>query len=230
MRVLLTLRKGEEIKYVSHRDFVRAFGFALRRAEIPVAYSAGFNPRPRMSFGPATGVGVTSEDEKILLELDSPVEASDVMARLNAQLPPGMRVTGTEAIPDGAKSPISGLNASRFRITFSHDGQYTRRQVEEAAEKLLASNEIRIVRERRDAKEVDIRPHVLLLEVAEHDDRSVVVEALLRSGDSGGARPQDIVQALRSLLSGLEARGIHRLKHMSADRARPGIVQEQASE
>ena len=81
-RVMLRLNKGEAVKYISHRDYVRAFEMALRRARVPVAYSSGFNPRANMSFGSAVGVGVESDDERILVELSKPIPPGEVDAAI----------------------------------------------------------------------------------------------------------------------------------------------------
>ena len=206
LRVLLRLSKGEEIKYLSHRDVIRAFEFALRRARIDVMYSSGFNPRPRMSFGSAIGVGVTSEDERIILELASP--QAEIVERLNSQLPKGLAVLEAEDIPEGVKSPLSGLNAVRFRITLECDPE----AVGAAIEKLLASDEIKIIRVREGkTKEIDVRPYIMEAVVVESGDSTVVVDVCLRVSDSGGGSSKDFVQALGNLVLNMEVRKIHKL-------------------
>jgi radical SAM-linked protein len=63
MRLVIKYTKEERVKYISHLDFLRLVQRAIRRADIPVAYSQGFNPHPRLSFASALAVGVTSEGE-----------------------------------------------------------------------------------------------------------------------------------------------------------------------
>ncbi|MHB0913761.1 MAG: TIGR03936 family radical SAM-associated protein [Armatimonadota bacterium] len=197
-RVLLTLRKGEEVKYLSHRDFVRAFEFAQRRARIPVAYSEGFNPRPRMSFGQATSLGATSDDERIVVDLTRP--EPKIAEKLNRELPPGMKVLSSEVMPDGAK-PLAGLTASEFRIKFCADPVALKQAVSE----LLAAKEVRAARIRDGRKkEIDIRPHILSAEVS---DSEVTV-----SLSSEGAGPRDFVSALAEKVSGLIVEKVHRVR------------------
>ena len=213
-RVLISLRKGEEVKYLSHLDFMRAFEYALRRAGLPVLFSEGFNPRPRMSFASALGVGVTSDDEQIILELTSAVDPSEVMEKLNAKLPKGMQILSAEVVREGVKSPISGLNATRYRITAECPQECDAAAVRGAAEKLLASDKIRVLREREGrTKEIDIRPFILSVDSISSEDHRVIIEVSLESGSSGGARPQDFMQALGDLLPGLKTCHIHKLKH-----------------
>lgn len=68
-KIRIALQKGEATKYVGHLDFGRAVERALRRAKLPVAYSIGFNPHMKLSFGPALGVGIASESEYIDVEM-----------------------------------------------------------------------------------------------------------------------------------------------------------------
>jgi radical SAM family uncharacterized protein/radical SAM-linked protein len=215
-RVMLSLRKGEEVKYLSHRDFIHTFELALRRARVPIAHSQGFNPRPKMSFGSAIGVGVMSEDERIQLELAAPLAASDVKDALNASLPPGMEVLGANMVPEGEKSPISLLNASEFRIGISGEG-CDPNNVQAALDQLLVSSEIRVIREKEGArKELDIRPYLVSAVQQSASDEALTVTVVLRFGDSGGAGPRDFLQAIKRILPGLEVQAVCRTRQFAS--------------
>ncbi|MBU0630749.1 MAG: TIGR03936 family radical SAM-associated protein [Candidatus Margulisbacteria bacterium] len=97
-RIQIKYRKGEEVKYISHRDLIRAFGRAIRRAEIPIAYSQGFNPRMKISWGQALKVGASSEGETAELQLAVPMPPDEIMTRLNRQLPKGLAVLGANLL------------------------------------------------------------------------------------------------------------------------------------
>ena len=209
-RVLLHLRKGEEVKYLSHLDFIRAFERALRRARIPVEYSAGFNPRPRMSFGSAVGVGVTSDDERITLELAAHMAAQDVKDALNSVFPKGIEVLEAETLPEGAKR--TATTGSQFRLTVKGDAS----DVKKAVDELLESKEIPVTRVRENrTKQIDLRPNLIDAIVIGHNGESVTLEIGLRSGDSGGARPQDFVQALQQKVPNLSLASVHRMKQLA---------------
>mgnify|MGYP005851645137 CR=1 FL=1 len=214
MRILLTLTKGERVKYLSHRDYIRAFEMALRRSRLPIAYSEGFNPRPRLSFGLAIGVGVTSEDEKIAIDLIDSLPLPEIAERLNAALPPDIRVTEAREIPEGTKSPISALNASRFRITVCCEGS----EAESAITALLDSEQVKITRKReRETKTVDIRPSIRAAASTPCSGGWADIEVVLRLGETGGAGPQDFLQALRTWLPNLRVRSIHRVEQFHSD-------------
>ena len=221
-RVLLKLKKGDEVKYLSHLDLVRAFELTLRRAGVPVAYSQGFNPRPKMSFGSAVGVGVTSDDERIMLELASPVPPYQVMESLNSSLPPGIRVLDAVEIPDGVKSPISEINASRFRIDLVCDGSCDPSAVEQAIGALFDVSEVVVTRARKDeTRTVDIRPNLLGARIIGREGDGISIEADLGFSDSGGATPRDFVQALQTRMSNLSMKRIHRMSQYHADAPSP---------
>ena len=79
---------------MSHLDFVRMFGRAIRRAKLPIAYSEGFNPHPLLTFALPLSVGYTSECEILELVLSEDVPSREVMERLNEVLPEGVKITG----------------------------------------------------------------------------------------------------------------------------------------
>lgn len=213
-RVLLTLKKDASVKYISHLDLVKAFECALRRAKVPVAYSEGFNPRPRMSFGTAVGVGVCSDDERFILDLAEPVEPGAIMDSLNGNLPPGLRILSAESVPEGMKSPISGLNASDFEITISCSDISAVRQV---IVRILGSAEYPVTRVKvAESKVVDIRPFVMSLDVTEIDNGFAVIRASFRSTNSGGGRPQDIIQALCDTITDIRVVEIRRIRQYRA--------------
>lgn len=90
-------KKGN-IKYISHLDLVRLFQRAVRRAEIPVELSKGFSPRPKIRFKRALKLGVESEAEEAIFQLDSAMSVADFNRGLQAQLPTGIQIKYVEII------------------------------------------------------------------------------------------------------------------------------------
>lgn len=91
-KVRIKYTKGEEVKYISHRDLMRAFQRAIRRADLPIAYSQGFNPHMKISWGQALKVGATSEGEHAELQFEAFIRPSEAMERLNQELPRGIEI------------------------------------------------------------------------------------------------------------------------------------------
>lgn len=92
-RIKIIYKKGEEVKYISHRDLMRAFQRAIRRADLPISYSQGFNPHMKVSWGQALKVGAASEAEEAILQLESWLKPEEVKLRLNKELPKGLAIS-----------------------------------------------------------------------------------------------------------------------------------------
>lgn len=90
VRYRLRFEKRGALKFISHHDLMRTFELALRRAGIDVAYSRGFNPRPKLSFAMALPLGVESHDEIVDIDLASPLPPTTLIEKLQAQMPAGI--------------------------------------------------------------------------------------------------------------------------------------------
>lgn len=114
----LAITKGEEIRYVSHLDYMRSIERAVRRTKLPAAYSEGFNPHMKIAFASALSVGVASEAEYMDLELTHDIGAAAVGEALAPQLPPGIAVRRLRPIPaTGHPALMAVVNLAAYRIT-----------------------------------------------------------------------------------------------------------------
>ena len=91
-RIKVRYTKGEEVKYISHRDLMRLFQRAIRRADLPIAYSQGFNPHMKISWGRALKVGASSAGEEATLQIEGWIRPEELKARLNQALPKGVEI------------------------------------------------------------------------------------------------------------------------------------------
>jgi len=125
-RVRVRYAKLGRLVALSHLETMHALLRAIRRAGLPVAYSQGFHPKPRVSFGPALAVGIESLCEHMDLELLGPADPAEVAARLGRQLPGGFRVLEAELIDPGEPSVSEALRAVHYRAEFPEErwGEY----------------------------------------------------------------------------------------------------------
>jgi radical SAM-linked protein len=113
--LLVRYAKRGKMRFASHRDVARVFERSVRRAELPIAHSAGFTPHPKISYAGGAPTGVASEAEYLSLTLTERHEAADVRERLNAALPDGIDVIAvTEDVGKGL--PASRLTASEWQV------------------------------------------------------------------------------------------------------------------
>jgi radical SAM-linked protein len=113
-RLRVKYAKRGRARFASHRDFGRAFERALRRAAVPMAYSSGFSPHPRISYANAAPTGAASEAEYLEIGLATAVDPESVRAALDAALPEGLDVIAVAEAPPGALADL--LTGSRWRI------------------------------------------------------------------------------------------------------------------
>ena len=116
------IKKGAEIAILSHLDYVDVYRRALIRSKLPVAYSQGFNPHMKMSFASALAVGTTSDAEYFDFELTEMIAASEVMSRLNAQLPRGAELVRLKLLNGKAPALMALADASTYEIDVGFDG------------------------------------------------------------------------------------------------------------
>ena len=95
---------------------MRYFQKAISRAELPIAYSEGFNPHQIMSFGNPLGLGMTSSAEYMDIELLEEVPSTDGINRLNNEMVPGIKILSFKYLPDNAKNAMSSTEASLYKI------------------------------------------------------------------------------------------------------------------
>jgi radical SAM family uncharacterized protein/radical SAM-linked protein len=114
IRVRLEYSKTGDARYLSHLELMTALIRALRRAEFPLKYSSGFHPSPKVSFGPALGVGIAGLREYLDMELFPPYELDYCLMRLNRTLPPGLHARNLTAVYGGEKS----LDSSIIKYTY----------------------------------------------------------------------------------------------------------------
>src|SRR5437764_11846701 len=113
-RLRIRYAKRGRLRFTSHRDFARAFERALRRAEIPMAYSAGFTPHPKISYVGASPTGVASEAEYLEIGLARELDVAQLLATLDAALPDGLDLV--EAVVAGPGSLAEPMQAADWPI------------------------------------------------------------------------------------------------------------------
>lgn len=185
MRLRLRYAKRGRLRFTSHRDFSRAFERALVRARIPMAYSSGFNPHPRISYAGAAPTGAASEAEYVEIGLREVVDPADVLTRIDQALPPGLDVLTVVLAEKGALA--DRLEASHWRIMLP---EVDPGLVGKAVDAFLVADEVLVERmTKRGLREFDCRAAVVSLAVIDDDDN--IGDA--RSTDTAAvARPDEV--------------------------------------
>ncbi len=179
-----------DARFLGHLEMLQLVFRVLRRAGLPVLFSRGFNPSPRVSFSQALPVGVESLVEFFDVELARPLTDLPATVRcLNDQLPATIRVTGIEPVPDGKQV----VTRTSYRITLP---QATDPGLRERAAAFLASASHFVTRVRKGrTRELDLRPLVTRLDIMEE---AILLDILTRPGQAGTA-PREILEKVLQL-------------------------------
>ena len=211
-RYALRYEKGEGARWLSHLDVLRTFERALRRSELPVAYTEGFNPRPKLWFAAPIGVGVTGEAEMSAFDLELPVNGEEIAERLFAVMPPAFAVRGAWPIPQMG-SPFGANVVNRMRIMLEPPVGVTAENLQNAIDVLMAQTEIEIERESKNSlKKINIRPRIARLELEQVADRAATMLADLVQTNEFGVRPNELAESLARVLPGVEMLAAHRIE------------------
>ena len=128
--------KTAAARFTSHLDVLRAISRTLRRAGLPVAFSAGFNPAPRLSFGPPLPLGLESEAEYFDLELIADLTEEALFLALNTALPPGLKVIKVQKLVGKTRSLMAGIKALSYQFLLIPRTKLDQAQVESLLEQL----------------------------------------------------------------------------------------------
>ncbi|WP_028656912.1 TIGR03936 family radical SAM-associated protein [Nocardioides sp. J54] len=192
--------KRGRMRFTSHRDVSRAIERAVVRAGIPMAYSSGFHPHPRISYAGASPTGAASEAEYVELGLAEVREPADVAAALDAVLPDGLDVVATvDAAGSTAGSLSDLLTASHWLVDL---GDTSVEDVEKAVATFLATDSVTVERmTKKGLRSFDCRAAVVRLEVTPEGALDLLLEHTVPA-----VRPDDVLTGLRET-GGLDVPG-----------------------
>lgn len=213
MRIRIAFSKHGKVRFTSHRDVARIWERALRRSKLPVAYSEGFNPRPRLSFGLALSTGHESDGEYIDVDLAADADDIDLEGLptlLTAHLPVGLTATGVVVADRRMPSLQQAVTSCTWQIDVRDVDPAA---VGESIDRFLACDEVMVTRERK-GKEVtdDLRPAVLSLAVDSPIEDGVRLIAELGT-QPRAARVTEVLSALDPPLTEHKVLRLHQWIH-----------------
>ena len=192
--LLVRYAKRGKMRFASHLDVARAFERGVRRAGLPIAYSTGFTPHPKISYAGGVPTGVASEAEYLSLTLTSRAEAEAVQARLNAALPDGIDVIAVTE--DSGGLPASRLTASEWQVALPG---LPADNVAPVVKQFLALTEAPVERlTSKGLRRMDARAAVVSLDVIDDASAGSALRMVVRHVVPS-VRPDDVLNALRDV-------------------------------
>ncbi len=190
-RIRITFAKTAAMQYTGHLDLHKTWERTLRRARLPLAYSSGFNPHPKIQLGAALPLGFTSDCELVDVWLESPQDLAAARAALEAAAPPGLRLSDLREVAARDPALQMQVTAAQYRVTVPRT--VSTLELDERVRALLAAPEIRRTRRQKD---YDLRPLVETLDrtASTEESHTLVMRLAAREGATG--RPEEVVEAL----------------------------------
>lgn len=211
MNLRIRFTKENYLKYISHHDLMRLFERTFRRANIPIKYSEGFNPQPKLSIANPLALGIASCSEYMDIELQEKMPEEVFINKVNTQLPEGIRIVEVKYIEE-TKSLSSLIRWSCYEIEFYAANIKSIEELEESIKNWLKEEKImvtkvkrkknRIIEKERNIKNLIGNVIVKLKDTnAERDTKFIVLNCLLRAGDKGNLNPRDFIMAMEKYLN-----------------------------
>ncbi len=195
----LRYAKRGRLRFTSHRDFQRAFERALRRVAVPMAYSAGFTPHPKVSYANAAPTGAASEAEYLEIALVERRDPEEIREALDASLPPGLDVV--EVVEARTANLADRLEASVWKVELPG---VTAEAASDAVAKFLAAGPVEVQRQTKTGlRTFDVRGAVVKIETVPYVDTTVsepcAILRLVVRHTTPAVRPDDVLTGLRQV-------------------------------
>lgn len=180
--------EGEEVKFISHLDFLRTIVRTFRRAELPVKYSEGFNPHMVMTIGLPLSVGTTSVCDCLEVELTEEIDIPSAIERINAVAPRGIRILGIK-MAEGL-TPMYDIDSARYSAEFISDKPID-------LEEYISAPEVMIEKKsKRKINEVNIKDFIRGIEVVSSDGVNHSLKLHLNAGNTSNLKPELVLKSM----------------------------------
>jgi len=194
-RIRITFAKLGALRYTGHLDLHKLWERAARRAELPLSYSQGFHPQPKISLAAALPLGFSSRAEVMDMRLNEEIPREDIAVRLRENLPAGIQVLDIETVDERAPALQTQVLSAEYEVTLAEavDRSVLMREIEGM---LRAES---LPRERR-GKKYDLRPLIeeitLVPPPSEGRDQRVMIFMRLSARDGATGRPEELLDML----------------------------------
>lgn len=172
--------------WIAHLDLMRVFQRASKRADLPLVYTQGFNPRPIMEFALPIGVGIETRNEPFDFLLSQKMNIEDIKNNLNAKLPNGLEIVRVESLSSDVKNLMSLVNAAEYQISADGLGTVVKNYYFDNSNPLFASRE-----RKGKIREYQIRDYIIKLKIIDNN----TVTYISKAGSAENLRPDLFLQA-----------------------------------
>lgn len=193
---MLYSKKGPA-RYISHLDLLRSFARAGRRAGLPLAFTQGYNPHPKITFAAPLGVGTAGEAEYADIELIADLPADELQRAFSSVLPEGLRLIEVRSLPEHGPSLMAAVDRAAYRAVVKLNRPFGGQELGNSLFSFLACSEIWVERKQKTGKKKkhDIRPGIFALSGKTEGD-TIIIEMELKAGSNGNVRCEEVLESL----------------------------------
>jgi radical SAM-linked protein len=191
MRIRITFAKQGALRYTGHLDLHKLWERTARRAELPLAYSQGFHPQPKMNIAAALPLGFSSRCEVMDLRLQTDIPLEGLPEKLQNTLPTGIRVLSVERVNDGEPALQTQVASAEYEVTLKEP--IDRSVLERRLESVIKAKSL--PRERR-GKSYDLRPLIEELSLSPNPSPLPLIFMRLKAQEGATGRPEEVLDAL----------------------------------
>lgn len=203
IRYVIKFKKDYPIKFISHLDLMRAFQRAIKRANLPILYSQGFNPHVEISFATPLAVGTWSNDEYADIKLLSDLDCEFIKRSLSNSLPEYLKVLEVIRIDDRLPSLMSLIEASEYDIRIISKDTISLNHMD--ITNFINLNNIIVQKKGKNGiKEVDIKPFIYKIYFEKIDSNDIIIKAIMASGSKNNLNPELLIDALKQYINGMQ--------------------------
>lgn len=178
--------------YVGHLDLMRYYQKAIRRAQIPIMYSQGFNPHQIMSFAQPLGIGVEGYGEYFDIEVSKLLPSKQITDQLNAVMTEGNQILAVKLLEDSAKTSMSLITAGDYELTLQQ-AETSQEQLQDKINSCMQQENIMIMKKtKRSEMMMDLKPMIYSIYAIAPDKISM----RLATGSSGNLNPSYVMEAI----------------------------------
>lgn len=209
-RIRITFARGPELKYITHLDMMRFWERALRRADVPLAYSEGFSPHPQISLAAPLAVGTTSDAELMDVYLSAPMSPKDLIQAVMAKVPAGVTIVAAQEVGMALPALQADVRFADYTVEVDLSAPFespdiadpppcarTGAEAQSAIECFLAADTIPWEHRRQDeVRSYDIRAQVATLQLFTSEGDRLTITMRLKNDNTGSGRPEQVIAAL----------------------------------
>lgn len=205
---VLKYSRGDIVKYISHLDFIRMFGRAVRRTGLQMSYSEGFNPHPIMTVAQPLSVGVTSEGEYLKIRFEDNISAEELKDTLNKSLPNGFEILAAARV-EGKQMDFAKLDRAKYIVEVELEND-----MDVSVDEFMANKVINVMKKSKSGeKEADIRGHIFELSLDKKEDKIITLSMCVSAGSQYNLKPDTVIAAMEKYIEGFKAEffAVHRV-------------------